>query len=732
MNTGRRIVVLVSLILMTAMAGIICQEAEPLQAASYTKVKYNGKTYKNKSKKMTVRYNGKTVSKSGYRAMVIKKSYMVPYYDVFKSGVKASARYSKKTKKIKIKKNGVTITMKVGSKTAYVNGKKKKLKTAPISLRYVSKKKTKIVVPVSFVAKNLHLSYKKVGSRIELKAPVKLSYDNATVYYSGVQGAVYYNHTKYNLKTMPVIKIRSNMYMPAKEVLSDVMKLTYKEDGTTGKIEITNEDTNMSLQCTVGSRDVVVNGTKVTMGQPVKKIKNLTKKTEAVCVPAAAILKYLGYTRSWNKTARYYAIQSKVFFDWQEELTAAMKGDTETNYIYGMKSSYSEQSGVGVISFVLTGSLSDAMKDAGIVRDNKDITITLDKAKYNLAKDQFSNFGEMIQKISVTEKDNKVVVTINCKEKADFSYIVQGNVLTLNIMSAYSSNTQLSGYSLTIKKPSGTTIADVSNEDIYMSKKFKIKIRGDHVAFYKSNPVILNNNGIRDVTVAKNGTNTEITVTTSSLQGYKIYEQGDNFVVKVGNPRSIYKNILVLDAGHGGHDPGAQNKGKNEKDITFKILYTYMKDYFSSNAPDIKVYWTRTNDSYITLSDRAKFAKTVGADAFISLHMNSASNSSANGTEVYYSVSNNSSSFSGITSKTMANLFRSQLLEDLGTKNRGTKTAGYYVIKNNSVPAILIELGFISGSSDFSRLTSENFQKKAAKSLYTGIVKMFSLYQTGR
>ena len=54
-----------------------------------------------------------------------------------------------------------------------------------------------------------------------------------------------------------------------------------------------------------------------------------------------------------------------------------MKGDTETNYIYGMKSSYSEQSGVGVISFVLTGSLSDAMKDAGIVRDNKDITLSL-------------------------------------------------------------------------------------------------------------------------------------------------------------------------------------------------------------------------------------------------------------------------------------------------------------------------------------------------------------------
>ena len=104
-----------------------------------------------------------------------------------------------------------------------------------------------------------------------------------------------------------------------------------------------------------------------------------------------------------------------------------------------------------------------------------------------------------------------------------------------------------------------------------------------------------------------------------------------------------------------------------------------MKDKFAGNAPDTKVYWTRTNDSYITLANRAAFAKSVRADAFISLHMNSATSKSANGTEVYYSVSNNKTSFSGITSKAMANLFRTQLLADLKTTNRGTKTAAYYV-----------------------------------------------------
>lgn len=136
----------------------------------------------------------------------------------------------------------------------------------------------------------------------------------------------------------------------------------------------------------------------------------------------------------------------------------------------------------------------------------------------------------------------------------------------------------------------------------------------------------------------------------------------------MGTPKKIYKNIVVLDAGHGGHDPGAQSRGTNEKDLTFKILYTLMKNYFSDNAPDTKVYWTRTNDSYISLANRAAFAKSVGADVFISLHMNSATNTSANGTEVYYSVSNNSKGFSGITSQKMANLFKTRLVNDLKTK----------------------------------------------------------------
>ena len=116
-------------------------------AAGKVRVRYNGKTYTNKSKKLSVKYNKKKISKNSYKALVIKGSYMAPYTDVFKSGVKASCKYSKSKKKLTISKNDVMIEMTVGSRTAYVDGEKVKLPTAPLSVRYVSKKKTKILVP---------------------------------------------------------------------------------------------------------------------------------------------------------------------------------------------------------------------------------------------------------------------------------------------------------------------------------------------------------------------------------------------------------------------------------------------------------------------------------------------------------------------------------------------------------------------------------------------------------
>lgn len=427
---------------------------------------------------------------------------------------------------------------------------------------------------------------------------------------------------------------------------------------------------------------------------------------------------------------------TSFFFQWEQELTDEQKENSETNYLYRMSSAYgTKEEKTGIIHLSLTGTLASVMQQATVVENEKNITITIPQAEYLLEKKEFHDWKEYLSTMTITAReDGSLLIVLATSEVLEYTYTVNENTLELQLFYPIPETPpkDLEKYALNILKPEGFTISSVTNEDLYESSKFKIILEGDHVSFFKGHPVVINSKAVKKVTVTGDGENTVITVTTASLQGYKIYEKGNYFVVKIADPRKIYSSILVLDAGHGGKDNGAKAHGMKEKNLNYKIIYTLMKDYFSGNAPEIKVYWTRKTDTFITLASRAAFAKKVGADAFISLHMNSASRRTANGTEVYYSTSNNKTKFDGITSKKMAELFKNRLVGDLNTHDRGVKSAGFYVIKHNTVPAILIELGFLTGSTDYKKLKKGSFQKKAAKSIYTGIRQMFSSYETGR
>ena len=125
------------------------------------------------------------------------------------------------------------------------------------------------------------------------------------------------------------------------------------------------------------------------------------------------------------------------------------------------------------------------------------------------------------------------------------------------------------------------------------------------------------------------------------------------------------------------------------------------------------------------------FVKTYSADLFVSLHLNSAV-SSAKGFEVYYSKSNNKANASGLTSKLFATRMVNALDANLNLVNRGVKKAEFVVTKNNTVPAIVVEIGFISNTSDRNKLKKASFQKKAAKTIYQCITSTFKKYPTDR
>jgi N-acetylmuramoyl-L-alanine amidase len=173
---------------------------------------------------------------------------------------------------------------------------------------------------------------------------------------------------------------------------------------------------------------------------------------------------------------------------------------------------------------------------------------------------------------------------------------------------------------------------------------------------------------------------------------------------------------IVIDAGHGGHDPGAMNNGLVEKEVNLAVslkVEKYLK------AAGVNVVMTRKdNNTFLELADRAKMSQRVGASSFISIHSNNHSGASANGTETYYYAA---ASQVAVDSKKLASAIQKRLVLALGTYDRGIKNAGFYVIKYNSVPSALVELGFLSNKDDAAKLGSDAMREKAAQAIYYGI-----------
>jgi len=289
-----------------------------------------------------------------------------------------------------------------------------------------------------------------------------------------------------------------------------------------------------------------------------------------------------------------------------------------------------------------------------------------------------------------------------------------------------------SSYEIVIPRPADVKRSMISDEDFYHDGYFVIRLKGDYTGFFGSNSIKQSSANIKEIKISlTNNGETEIRVYTTKLQGYRIATDSEAICVDMGEPREIYKNIVVLDPGHGGPANGAQYFGAKEKDINLTILYTIGKKYFNSDTSKLKVYYTRYRDVDMGLSERAAFTQKVGADLFVSLHMNAAAQS-ARGTEVFYSVKSNSPNKAGLNSQKLAEILNTRLCSILGTKNRGVKTENHTVTYKNTVPAVLIELGFMSNEEDFALLTDEQFQDKAARTIYETLLEVFEKYPTGR
>ncbi len=223
---------------------------------------------------------------------------------------------------------------------------------------------------------------------------------------------------------------------------------------------------------------------------------------------------------------------------------------------------------------------------------------------------------------------------------------------------------------------------------------------------------------------------------------------------------------IVIDAGHGGKDAGAVAHGVREKDIVLKVARK-LGQYIEDNL-DVEVIYTRTDDRFIELRDRGRIANDAGAKLFVSIHANSAPNRSAHGTETFFlgpykseaarrvmetenrvvEMESNPEHYDKMdeaalirqtlayssyvrNSEELADIIEHQFADRVGRQSRGVKQAPFYVLWSASMPAVLVELGFLTNRSEAEFLSSDEGQTYLASAIFRAVRDYKEQYERG-
>lgn len=178
-------------------------------------------------------------------------------------------------------------------------------------------------------------------------------------------------------------------------------------------------------------------------------------------------------------------------------------------------------------------------------------------------------------------------------------------------------------------------------------------------------------------------------------------------------PWNFGKVDIVLDAGHGGKDQGANAGNVLEKDITLEIT---QKTKELLEEAGYKVGMVREDDTFVALDDRAEYANRKKAQVFVSIHCNSAEEE-ADGIETFYTEQK------GEQSQQLAQTIQENVIAQTEARDREAKTADYTVTVRTDMPAALVEVGFLSDSEECRMLQQEDYQEKIAEGIAGGIAE---------
>ena len=597
-----------------------------------------------------------------------------------------------------------------------------------------------------------------------------LTYDYTQHKYSAEEVFVAINGNKLTGLKMPPIVLNNFTLVPAREVF-EAMGATVEWKKDLEQVYVKYNDKLVVIP--IGSTKAYVNGQATTMQTAAKIINNKTM------IPLRFVATSLGMQVSWDTKTRVADIDTgnissgdvvevteettttvaPVITTTTEQTTTTETTTEETTTVASTTETTTEQTTAAEVNNIsaITFSKGNSYKDIITIEgdynpdvskafssDSKTLTLSINNAKLVADKGNidegayissgyyYQNNGNVVT-VSLNLKDSNMAVDIrqlgNNKTTVTVTY-ASSNSTDSNNSSSSNSNSSLSGNCgydaenarFYFKNNGSVNIKNIIESDNYNDLNYKLTLNGDYTSIFSNTTYPVNSSYINNIVVNSTATSTVITFSEKKIMTVLMSEADGYIYIKPVLPKERYSKIIVLDAGHGGSDPGASN-GLIEKNLTLSML-NKARALFDSDGT-IKCYATRTTDTYPSFNDRTDLGNEVG-DAFISIHINAAANTSAAGTETYSLYANDQGN--GLTSYGLASEILKNLLSQLGTKDRKVKSENWIVLRQSKIPASLIEIGFITNSGDAAIMGSDAGQQKVAQAIFDSVKNLFNQY----
>lgn len=636
---------------------------------------YNGKHHAYAAKEVKIEIDGKEMVPKDMPAVIIDGRTMLPMRQIAQE-LGCEVNWNEAAKQIYVMRGSDIIVFTVDSKTGYENGKEF---TMDVPATIVN---DRTMLPVRALADALHLNIKwddpnrivsiQSGDTVvkdEPKAPESGQTTTGTL--TGIQ--------------TPSAKDADQTF-------------TIQADGPMGRYEKTFVDDQKIVLDFYGAKSSLPGEITKTNSDIVTGIRTATHENNGDSFTRVV------FDLSGKK--KYEVTQSAD----KKNITISF-GKTTVDKISAVHSQNKD-----IITIGGTGSFGASV---AMTADPQKIIVTIPNCQSNLSdKINTDELQYVLDGKVDTSKGNTVELVLAVEDLVQYSYREENQNLILEIYPTTLKNMRYDKNAnvLFLDKKDKIDTGSVKMEDHYLDGYFDVTLPGDYESDYGYGTYDVKGTVVENIEVSTKGGNTTFRFKQNRISAYEVTDEGDSYAIRVKNPKEVYDKVLLLDAGHGGKDPGTSGNGMQEKNLNLTIAQKIAQKLQGSG---IKVYMTRDSDVYPENSTRAKTANDI-ADLMVSIHMNSGPET-ANGTETLYQVHANDNG-ARLTSKQLAEILQGKVVSATGNTNRGAKLwTDVLILNRTTVPAVIVEVIFITNTGDALKISNPAYQDQVAQAIADGI-----------